>query len=400
MPTSESTLAKELLEAQVAKGNLPLTEVTSAARQLREASEQDPETGRLISRALRTALTVGVDESVAKKEDALREFLLLAHTFHRYVDVWNTALLLDSLRPLEPSERAAQAVSFVALFPGTARAQPQRLEDLVGDISPQLALSILTTWLELIRSTYETSRRIGDLVGDLAAADRIASKLLAKSPDLLRLFDRQWAELAVLAANERQGDGVDRLADLDREARVFARAAVILSHSVDVAEESLSVDLDDKAEALDWDTSLPTPEVLKAVAAGLEARRQRIWVVGRHKDAHKLLGVAKGLGFSAPGEVFEFLDYEQVKNISVAQKLNPAKDAGVIIGAVPHSAKDVGNYSSLVTQIPQEYGIEVVEVRKNNSSAGLATISNGNFRRSLEKLLAKLSVSMPAASAA
>jgi hypothetical protein len=385
--------ARAILEAVAAGGKLELTEVLSAARVVQRGGNDDLSSGRLVSTALRTTLAAGLDQESATSAGVLSEFIALAHAFHSYVDVWNASLLLGSLRSLDQKERGAQAIAFVALFPDTARANPERLEALLGnEVAPHVAASILSYWLESARSLCEMTGDVDGLIGDLWATNTASIKWLQSSREFDQVFRRQWAELAVVAAEARQAEGQASAEHVSRDAAVFAAAARILGQRVEVAEDSLdqeSLEAEDPQEA-----QTATPEALARLAQAIEDSRRRIWILGRYKKQQKLLGVAKRMGFSSPGTVFEFLDYDQLKNTSVGQKLNPAKDVGVIIGAVPHSTKGLGSYTSLLTYIPHEFGIELVDVRKNNTSAELATISTGNFRRALEALLTKLSLSM------
>jgi len=128
-------------------------------------------------------------------------------------------------------------------------------------------------------------------------------------------------------------------------------------------------------------------EELKGIAQELNGTRRRIWVVGalQPKWEH-LMGIAKGLGLEPT--VFEHVGYKEVKQLPMIRRVNLIRDFGILLGPVPHSAMEIGEYSSLATQLKAEAGVHVVELRANSQSRELR-ITKSSFKTGLLRLLSE-----------
>lgn len=96
------------------------------------------------------------------------------------------------------------------------------------------------------------------------------------------------------------------------------------------------------------------------------------------------MGIAKGLGLEPA--VFEHVDYNEVKQVPMIRRINLVRDFGILLGPIPHSASEVGDYSSLATQLRAEAGVHVVELRANSQSRELR-ITKSSFKTGLLRLL-------------
>lgn len=81
-----------------------------------------------------------------------------------------------------------------------------------------------------------------------------------------------------------------------------------------------------------------------------------ILVIGQSEvKQNKLLAVAKELGFDK--NRFEFcLDYSKAKTFQYKKMQYSPNYSYVLVGAMPHSVKDKGNFSSMITAMEEQEG--------------------------------------------
>lgn len=95
-----------------------------------------------------------------------------------------------------------------------------------------------------------------------------------------------------------------------------------------------------------------------------------------------LVGIGKSLGISK--DRFEFCDYEGAQKFNYRKLLDNLEYSAVLFGAVPHSAKDKGNSSSIIVEIETRTGYPPV---KRLISGSELKITKNNFRNALQGLL-------------
>ena len=110
-----------------------------------------------------------------------------------------------------------------------------------------------------------------------------------------------------------------------------------------------------------------------------------IVVIGQtNTKIDKLIGVAKELGFRKEQFIF-CLDYDEAKTFQYKKMQYSPKYAAVLIGAVPHSTKDKGAFSSIISALEQQDGYPpVIRVGSNNLK-----ITKSSFKESLLNLISK-----------
>lgn len=114
-------------------------------------------------------------------------------------------------------------------------------------------------------------------------------------------------------------------------------------------------------------------------------KQGKIVVIGQSEvKKNKLLAVAKELGLNK--ERFEFcLDYNEAKTFQYAKMQYSSKYSVVLIGAVPHSVKDKGDYSSVISRLEQQDGYPpVIRMGCNELK-----ITKSNFEQKLKELINK-----------
>lgn len=100
----------------------------------------------------------------------------------------------------------------------------------------------------------------------------------------------------------------------------------------------------------------------------------KILVIGEAAfDMQKAKGFCKKMGISS--KRIEFCcDYNRLKNRGVGKYQYNDEYSLIIVGAVPHSMRDKGNYSNIITQMEQEDGFPPV-VRAHNGNGLKLTLS-------------------------
>lgn len=85
-------------------------------------------------------------------------------------------------------------------------------------------------------------------------------------------------------------------------------------------------------------------------------RKGKIVVIGQSSvKLNKLLAVAKELGFDK--NRFEFcLNYNEAKTFPYKKMQYSQKYSAVLVGAMPHSVKDKGDFSSMITAMEKQDG--------------------------------------------
>lgn len=85
-------------------------------------------------------------------------------------------------------------------------------------------------------------------------------------------------------------------------------------------------------------------------------KQGKIVVIGQSETKiNKLLAVAKELGFDK--NRFEFcLDYNEAKTFPYRKMQYSPKYSAVLVGAMPHSVKDKGDFSSMITAMEKQEG--------------------------------------------
>lgn len=113
--------------------------------------------------------------------------------------------------------------------------------------------------------------------------------------------------------------------------------------------------------------------------------KKKIVVIGQsNTKVDKLIGVAKELGFHK--EQFLFcLDYNDAKTFQYNKLQYSSKYAVILVGAIPHSTKDKGNFNSIISALEQQNGYPPV-IRIGNNEL---KITKSSFKQSLSDLISK-----------
>lgn len=108
-----------------------------------------------------------------------------------------------------------------------------------------------------------------------------------------------------------------------------------------------------------------------------------ILVIGQSEvKQNKLLAVAKELGFDK--NRFEFcLDYNKAKTFQYKKMQYSPNYSYVLVGAMPHSVKDKGDFSSMITAMEEQEGYPPV-IRMGSNTL---KITKSNFEQTLKGLL-------------
>lgn len=342
--------------------------------------------------SLRDVLSTGIPENGAAE---LRAYLSIARRFGYAADVWNAALLLEAHTPLDPAARAARAEAWLILFPDTARARPGLLSELLdgkaGCVSDAARSEILAGWCRMHTASAGTELDLARLAGNLRGADLVASSWwpvetwAVKAP----AFAASYFDAARTVAERVNQLPTGLRSDL---ATIWARALLMAPAMVaglEVGPEVVTVLEVPGQEATEEEVQLPPlgQEELYGVGRRISDGKKRIWVVGALSAKwEQLLGLAKQYGLHP--SVFQHAGYDDVVTTSMVDRVNTAKDVGILIGPVPHSARDVGDYSSLVQQLRHTFGIPVVEMRAQSTSNELR-VTKTSFRNALLQLLTR-----------
>lgn len=109
----------------------------------------------------------------------------------------------------------------------------------------------------------------------------------------------------------------------------------------------------------------------------------KIAVIGGSEVSEAVLvGIGKSLGISK--NRFEFCNFEGAQKFNYRKMLDNLEYSAVLFGAVPHSAKDKGDSSSIIVEIETKAGYPPV---KRLISGNELKITKSNFRNALQKLL-------------
>ena len=111
--------------------------------------------------------------------------------------------------------------------------------------------------------------------------------------------------------------------------------------------------------------------------------RVKIVVIGVH-DRNPLKEVAKSKGFDP--DYFEFFETGEMQRRDCEKWKNNKSVAAIMIGAVPHSIKGLGNYNSLIDKLNSEKDMYPPFVELQNELGELKCTKN-SFAKGLENLL-------------
>lgn len=343
--------------------------------------------------AIREALATGLNGDF----ESLRDFLSIAYRFDHFADTWNASQLLAEQGELDSHARAARVASWLRLFPDAARRRPRLALELLGKggtggISAAKLSGILSGWLEWSVATYDRTEDAKALIGSLLAAAEIAECWWPNTTwvEIAPAFAAAYASTAIrVAPLLKRAPGLE----VSGVSCALATALELQSWLHEVGDSEPDVSEAPASNQMESGDAYPHPqavtlgdEELRSLATELNGAKRRIWVVGalKPKWAH-LMGVAKTFGLEPA--VFEHVDYKEVKQKPMLQRINLVRDFGVLLGPVPHSANELGNYSSLATQLKTEAGVSVVELRTQSASQELR-ITKTSFREGLLRLLA------------
>lgn len=103
---------------------------------------------------------------------------------------------------------------------------------------------------------------------------------------------------------------------------------------------------------------------------------------GSNVSESVLIGIGKALGISK--NRFEFCDFESSQKYNYRKMLDNLEYSAVLFGAVPHSANDKGNSSSIIVEIETRVGYPPV---RRLISGNELKITKSNFKNALQELL-------------
>lgn len=365
--------------------------MTPLAERLAAAYALSPDTPAEVAAAkladLRSTLAGGLG---ANRIDELRAFASLARRFGHHADVWNATQLLAGKGTLDPYARQLRTEAWLALFPEAARRRPHIVEALLAgdpEVSDQSLASLLTTWIRRTPPELDAAAVV-TASDDLIAAHHVATTRWPVSSWLDRApaFAAAYVEVARQVAGQIRELTAPRLTTI---APVWATALELCAATLNLEDEEFgTAEQEPEAPTHSKGTSIASPDVLQATGKRLGAEKRRIWVVGALKAKwHDLLGLAKRFGI--PPTVFTHVEYAEVKQKPMMHRINVATDVGILIGPVPHSAGGIGSFGSLVSQLQQEAGLPIVELRANSRSKELV-ITKQSFKTGLLALLTDL----------
>lgn len=356
------------------------------ARRLED--DPDPQESNQILAEFRFVLAEGLD---AHQSD-LRRFISLAHRFGSHSDVWNATRLLEETQDLDALGRGLQLSAWLHLFPEAARNNHnialQLLSPAGKDRLPNAVLSgILSRWLE---SSFKIALHTNDpwTHGQtLLAAAKLGktwwpiSQWFDTAPGFASSF-LDGARFVVNESNKHQDRSLAGLTEVFTTA--FLLGSLLQERNDFISEVETAEGLSEEDKLLSRD------EQRAKLISSLNNARGRIWVVGalRIKWQH-LLGIVKTYGLK-PG-LFVHVGYDELKSRSIAERVNPVTDLGVMLGPIPHSVVDLGGYSSLSTKLQQETGLIVIELRSQSVSQELK-VSKQSFRSGLDRMLDTIAV--------
>jgi len=344
--------------------------------------------------AIRNTLAAGVGAN----HDALRAFLSVSFRFGHYADTWNASQLLSDQGELDPHAKAARVSAWLRLFPNVASKRPRLVLELLGDggtggVTDGGRSGLISGWLDWQLHFSERTNDKKILPRTFLAAAELATCWWPEESwlEAAPAFSASYVSTAMRVAENLQSDAKFEASGL---ARSLAIALHLQRNLQDVADaEPVSLEAPESGHEGDGanvyrgqDVTLGVEE-LNSIAQELNRTRRRIWVVGdlQPKWEH-LMGIAKGLGLEPT--VFEHVGYKEVKQLPMIRRVNIIRDFGILLGPVPHSANQVGEYSSLATQLKAEAGVHVVELRANSLSRELR-ITKSSFRAGLLRLLSE-----------
>jgi len=358
----------------------------------RAAADADPSERFDILAKLREELANGIEAH----RDELREFVVLADKFGSFADVWNGTRLLEESGCLDARFRALQVSAWFHLFPPAARRRPQTALALLGTdgrggLSDTALDGVLSRWLD---SSFPAPQlgpgQLDGLQQTLAAASDLASCWwpVSRWVEVVPGFASSFVDAALAVASDPEGG-----ANNSALTQVFANALLIQDRLSlrEEALEGLTQSVPPREEGIERVAPRQGADAVAALIGQLSKSKRRIWVVGalQAKWEH-LLGIGKSYGL-AP-KLFKHVGYDELRTRSLIQMLDPLKDIGVLLGPIPHSVSDLGDYSSLATMLRRESGMLVIELRAQSSSQELK-ISKSSFRSGLDRLLADAVVS-------
>lgn len=371
-------------------GRPNLTALLAQANALTPDSSTD-EIARIVA-AIRSALAAGVGAN----QDALRDFLSVSFRFGHYADTWNASQLLTDQGELDPYAKAARAAAWLRLFPDTAISRPKLVLQLLGEggtggVTDGGRSGLISGWLDWMLQFNERTNDNRVLTRALLAAGELAACWWPEDSWLKAApaFSASFVSTALRVAEDLRADARIETGGLAKALGTALRLQRNLQEVVDdepVTVETAGSGHESKvADALHGREVMLGAVELKSIAEELNRTRRRIWVVGalQPKWEH-LMGIAKGLGLEPA--VFEHVDYNEVKQVPMIRRINLVRDFGILLGPIPHSASEVGDYSSLATQLRAEAGVHVVELRANSQSRELR-ITKSSFKTGLLRLL-------------
>lgn len=342
-------------------------------------------------------LRLALADGLRAHQGELRTFISLADRFGSHADVWNAARLLEERQELDTYTLGLRLSAWLHLFPDTARNSPEIALQLFpqrnADKLPDAILSgILSRWLE---SGLKITTRTNDpwtYGKTLLAAAKLAKtwwpmdKWVESAPG----FASSFLDGAKVVSNQWIDNQSMSLVELNEVFAIALHISYTLQEYDDIADESEDLHTRHNEDKLPLSQTPKGGEQRIELISLLNKNRGKIWVVGglRTKWQH-LLGIAKTYGLE-PG-LFVHVGYDELKSRSIAKRVNPVGDLGIMLGPVPHSVVDLGGYSSLSTKLQQETSLVVIELRSQSMSQELK-ISKQSFRSGLDRMLDAIAI--------
>lgn len=327
---------------------------------------------------LRRELRAGVEAHLQE----LPSFIRLADRFGSYADVWNASMILERQSGLTSDLRALQISAWLMLFPSEARRKPEVVLEILqqseDELDDRARSGILTRWLDNTLNIAQKTRFFRNANSTLVASLKLANswwapeEWISKAPG----FAASFAELAMASARAEINNQSAPPAELYH---AFA-VSLLIRDSLGVWDDLQEEEGDNKRTSIEHATFTNVFPVDQIITT-----RRRIWVVGalRAKWEH-LMGIVKQYGLN--DDIFVHVDYSELRNRSLPARIDITKDIGVLLGPVPHSTKEVGEYSSLAVQLKRELGMVVIELRAHSAGQELK-ITKTSFRAGLMRLL-------------
>ena len=158
-----------------------------------------------------------------------------------------------------------------------------------------------------------------------------------------------------------------------------------LRNVLDERSEEILVKLNRDEKLTELVKLLGIPELLGDVMGDERHRDGKIVVIGQTStNVDILIGVAKNFGFQK--DRFEFyLDYNDPKRFDNRKMQYSPNYSCILVGPMPHSGIQKGEYSSIIAALMEEEGYPPVCKMGQDE----LKITKSSFRRTLEELISK-----------